>query len=529
MTTLAGGRRPRSLDLMRFFRHFARNIDAVLLCAICVLHVYLAPFTKVEESFNVQAVYDLLYKSWRDPTTFDHATFPGVVPRTFLAPLLLYFIVAPLKWLLNLHPLAAFVTMRLALVLLSATALLCIRHALNKQHSRATGAMFTLLTACQFHLPFYAGRPLANVFAMLFTNLSLAQRISSTTPRTTLYSHALLALAVALLRSELSILLFWTIAIDALTTQVSVISSALVSLATAVIGASASIAIDSHFWRPRPGIPFGLRYPELEVFHFNAILGKSSAWGTLPFHYYFSCGIPRALCGAIPLALAALAMRDTRTHAARSLAPALLFVATYSLLPHKELRFVIYALPAATIAAAHSAAVLLRVARAAPPGKGRPTGTKSALRRVFAAGALLICVAASVAATLVSTVASNTNYPGAAALLVLRKQVGCPQRRVAVHVDAHAASTGVSQFVEKHVGCESWSISRDEGLDDEALRARFSYLVARRPHVQGFRVVHRQHKYKRIDYKRMRPMTAPNVFVHEREDVEIDRTATKAR
>ena len=59
----------------------------VVFLLLATLHLLLAPYTKVEESFAMQATHDLLFTTSLDQ--FDHLEFSGVVPRSFSGPLLL--------------------------------------------------------------------------------------------------------------------------------------------------------------------------------------------------------------------------------------------------------------------------------------------------------------------------------------------------------------------------------------------------------------------------------------------------------
>ena len=68
----------------------------LLIPAFILLHLFVSPYTKVEESFNIQAIHDILVHGI--PTenvaqffdaNYDHVSFPGSVPRTFTGALML--------------------------------------------------------------------------------------------------------------------------------------------------------------------------------------------------------------------------------------------------------------------------------------------------------------------------------------------------------------------------------------------------------------------------------------------------------
>ena len=126
------------------------------------------------------------------------------------------------------------------------------------------------------------------------------------------------------------------------------------------------------------------------------------------------------------------------------LLPALGFVALYSALGHKEVRFLFPALPLFNLAAA---AGMSRLHAAAFPSKGKSVAVTS---RLGYAAAVLALVA-SFAASCVFVAISRWNYPGGDALHLLAQRVssGVTRPSVRVHVDVASAMSGVSLFGQR--------------------------------------------------------------------------------
>jgi alpha-1,6-mannosyltransferase len=93
----------------------ARKLEMWHLCyiifpAFVSLHHYIAPYTKVEESFNMQATHDILTYGvpmdnvyLRLKAHYDHMTFAGAVPRTFVGSLVLAALARPFVWVSALN------------------------------------------------------------------------------------------------------------------------------------------------------------------------------------------------------------------------------------------------------------------------------------------------------------------------------------------------------------------------------------------------------------------------------------------
>lgn len=223
--------------------------------AIFVLHVAVAPFTKVEESFNIQAVHDLLYAPIN---AFDHLTFSGVVPRSFIGPILIAGLLAPFKYFAKIHML---IGSRVTIALFNALSLTSITSSLPQ------GARFDfiLLTVSQFHTMFWGSRTLPNTFALILFQFALGYWIR-TTPTHPRKMIQLLISAIVIFRAELAPISGIMVLTDLYSKKYRFKTALLCAIPAIIVAISCTLLIDSYFWKQR------FLWPELQVFIFNGCL-----------------------------------------------------------------------------------------------------------------------------------------------------------------------------------------------------------------------------------------------------------------
>lgn len=94
---------------------------------------------------------------------YDHSTFSGAVPRSFIGPLLLAGLSQGPVALLGFQH-AQFIV-RAVLGMFNAACLVVFARGVKKAFGEWTGSWFVMLTCSQFHIMYYASRTLPNMFA----------------------------------------------------------------------------------------------------------------------------------------------------------------------------------------------------------------------------------------------------------------------------------------------------------------------------------------------------------------------------
>lgn len=412
----------------------AMKID-YLLYAVAAVHLLCCPYTKVEESFNLQAMHDILYHRL-NLTEYDHLEFPGVVPRTFLGPMFVCSLSSPIFFVLQLLGCSKIWTQYLVRAVLG----LCVlgsfhvfRKAVEFVYGAQVATWFLSITLTQYHFMFYLSRPLPNIFALPLVLLALTGWLRRR------YSLFIIASAAAIIifRGELALLFGLILLLELISRHITIPKLFRVAAPAGVIFLSLTVLIDSVYWGR-------LLWPEGEVLWFNIIQNRSHEYGTSPFLWYFYSALPRGL-GASFLLVPLGAIMDFRVR--RVLLPAVLFVLLYSLLPHKELRFIIYVFPLLNVAAA-GACCRLWEARAQSP-----------LHSMFALGAVGHLMLNGLFSILLLCIATQ-NYPGGVALSHLHR-AELLESNVNVYIDNLAAQTGVSRFTQENM---LWTYNKTENL-----------------------------------------------------------------
>ncbi|KAK5055944.1 hypothetical protein LTR84_012494 [Exophiala bonariae] len=445
--------------------------------AFILLHLYVAPYTKVEESFNMQATHDIL--TYGVPTNnyylrlkahYDHMTFAGAVPRSFVGSLVLAALARPFVWCwalngeqqqflgellekINSDIGANGFIVRALLGLFNAAALISYTTGVRRAYGKVAAEWNMWLQASQFHILFYSSRTLPNMFA--FGTSTFALRFFLPDPaskrskvKQTKLALYLLTLPTVIFRSELGLLLgahclYILFKSGSLANGITLVRTTFIPaiFAAAVVGLVLTVSIDTFFWQSHT-----LLWPELAGFISNVLPSKgslgASAWGTSPWHWYFTSALPRLLINPLLLLLIPWGFVASYSGVPLSLldllTPPFIYTAIYSLLPHKETRFLFPIIPPLTASLALIAShATIRMNRSITHRLITYILLTTTLISTYMSHGLLLPLSAQ-------------TYPGGAAISSLHaislKYRHQPQIRV--HLTNLALQTGVTHFLD---------------------------------------------------------------------------------
>ncbi|KAH3900732.1 related to Dol-P-Man:Man(7)GlcNAc(2)-PP-Dol alpha-1,6-mannosyltransferase [Saccharomycodes ludwigii] len=449
------------------------TISDSLLIVVITLHLIVVPYTKVEESFNLQAIHDILNYGIFDISKYDHLKFPGVVPRTFVSALIISVLSKPFTYFNNSQTqLDSQIIARAMVGLLNGLSLIYLKYQAQKKDkielnkivktkvNSSIGNWFNVFTLTQFHLMFYSTRTLPNFMLSLpLSNIALAWCVNGKFAQSIL----LLCFSGIIFRMELGVFAVSLTIVLLLAKEISVKRVIRLVIIGVGLGLGVTMTIDSYFWQR-------WTVPELESFVFNVVGGKSKNWGTSPFLTYFTGYLLMIFLPPTVLMLNWAGLKNCINYNLKYVwACSFLHIILMSFQPHKEWRFIVYSIPGITLLGASGASFLFST-----------LNNESVLNTVIC---LLISLSPllSFAISLVFLYISSWNYPGGEALQVFNNYILSKNvSDVSVHMDVASCMTGVSLFGELTTNNVTYDKTEDHNELTE-LWPNFDYFIGQYP------------------------------------------------
>ncbi|AJT27906.1 Alg12p [Saccharomyces cerevisiae YJM1418] len=459
-------------------------LDTVLLTVIS-FHLIQAPFTKVEESFNIQAIHDILTYSVFDISQYDHLKFPGVVPRTFVGAVIIAMLSRPYLYLSSLIQTSRPTSIDVQLVvrgivgLTNGLSFIYLKNCLQDMFDEITkkkkeenedkdiyiydsvGTWFLLFLIGSFHLMFYSTRTLPNfVMTLPLTNVALGWVLLGR------YNAAIFlsALVAIVFRLEVSALSAGIALFSVIFKKISLFDAIKFGIFGLGLGSAISITVDSYFWQE-------WCLPEVDGFLFNVVAGYASKWGVEPVTAYFTHYLRMMFMPPTVLLLNYFGYKLAPAKLKIVSLASLFHIIVLSFQPHKEWRFIIYAVPSIMLLGATGAAHLWENMKV------------KKITNVLCLAILPLSIMTSFFISMAFLYISRMNYPGGEALtsfndMIVEKNI----TNATVHVSIPPCMTGVTLFGE--LNYDVYGINYDKTENTTLLQEMwpsFDFLITHEP------------------------------------------------
>ncbi|EDO18768.1 hypothetical protein Kpol_1028p42 [Vanderwaltozyma polyspora DSM 70294] len=456
-------------------------IDSVVIVAIS-FYLIQAPYTKVEESFSIQAIHDILTYGIFDLSKYDHFKFPGAVQRSFVGPLIIAYLTKPFVFVSTIanggtKPPTDFETqllVRCIIGLTNAIALVYLKSCAeamfrdkeeedSKQRrttvyiSNSLGVWFIVFISTGFHLMYYSSRPLPNfILTLPLTNVVISWILLGNYK----WAISLCAFVSVIFRSEVGAMGVGLALFSIIYRKVSLFNAAKFGSMGFFIGIGISLYVDSYFWKE-------WCVPEIDSFIFNVINGQASKWGTEPYFAYLTHYLRMLYLPPTILFLNLLGFKLAPDILKVIILSAYFHILALSIQPHKEWRFIIYAIPPITLSGSVAAAYLWE------------NISITSIPKLIFMTLLPLSPVLSFFVSVMFLFVSKMNYPGGEALATFNSMIiNNNITNVSVHLSVPACMTGVTLFGELDKSVYGVTYDKSETVQElEELWPSFDYLI----------------------------------------------------